>query len=147
MLLNLKYVFSHSRYYAWLRQSPLRRSLEGIYHLKYFIFILRFSWSWCKYINNNDANKFFCYSPSPFQFITTTPRYNPTQYYNFGRYLTTPADSVGRYNPARYDPSRYNPGRYDPGRYDPGKYDPGRYDPSRYDKSGRWIPDDSGKYK
>ncbi|CAG5040131.1 unnamed protein product [Parnassius apollo] len=84
--------------------------------------------------------------PSPFQFITTTSRYNPALYYNFGRYTTTASDNSGRYNPGRYDPERYNSGRYDAGRYDPGKYDPGRYDPSKYDKSGRYIPDDSGKY-
>nr|NP_001299345.1 larval cuticle protein LCP-30-like precursor [Papilio xuthus]BAG30782.1 cuticular protein CPR41B [Papilio xuthus] len=79
-------------------------------------------------------------SPTPFQFVTSTPSYN--RY--FGRYSTTPANA-GRYD-GRYDPGRYSAGRYDPGKYDPGKYDPGKYNPGKYDQSGRWIPDDSGKY-
>ncbi|XP_014363770.1 larval cuticle protein LCP-30 isoform X2 [Papilio machaon] len=79
-------------------------------------------------------------SPTPFQFVTSTPSYN--RY--FGRYSTTPANP-GRYD-GRYDPGRYSAGRYDPGKYDPGKYDPGKYNPGKYDQSGRWIPDNSGKY-
>ncbi|CAH2075280.1 unnamed protein product, partial [Iphiclides podalirius] len=53
-------------------------------------------------------------SPSPFQFLTTTPR--------------------------RYDPGKYDPGRYDPSRYDKsGKWTPdnsGAYNGDRGDRGG-----------
>ncbi|CAG9785089.1 unnamed protein product [Diatraea saccharalis] len=66
------------------------------------------------------------------------------------------AAQIGSYKPFQFNsPKRYNvvqasasastSGSYDPGRYDPGRYDPGRYNPSS-DNSGRYVPDDSGKY-
>lgn len=59
---------------------------------------------------------------------------------------------VFRYTPFQFSSTTRAPFRaiYDPSRYDPSRYDPslyvGRYNPAR-DNSGRYIPDDSGKYK
>ncbi|KPI97905.1 PREDICTED: larval cuticle protein LCP-30-like isoform X2 [Papilio xuthus] len=106
--------------------------------------------------------------PTPFQFVTTTPRYyasstasvgayDPNRFYN--------ANNAGRYNNfGRYTANRYNPGAYNAGRYDnsgryvagnTGAYNAGAYyNPTAFgqsfvnrpDNSGRYTPDNTGSY-
>ncbi|XP_041976566.1 larval cuticle protein LCP-30-like isoform X2 [Aricia agestis] len=54
--------------------------------------------------------------------------------------LAAEGDNVDTLRYLRVLPTLETSGRYDPGRYDPGRYT------SKYDNSGRYIPDDSGRY-
>ncbi|XP_014363432.2 larval cuticle protein LCP-30 [Papilio machaon] len=73
--------------------------------------------------------------PTPFQFVTTTPRY----------YASSTA-SVGAYDPNRFYNGN-NAGRYNNfGRYPANRYNPGAYNAGRYDNSGRYVAGNTGAY-
>uniref|UniRef100_A0A2H1V507 SFRICE_033555 n=1 Tax=Spodoptera frugiperda TaxID=7108 RepID=A0A2H1V507_SPOFR len=65
---------------------------------------------------------------APFTFAPTTRRYS---------YFSSTTAKPFAYNP--YNPTRYYNQKYNGD-------NAGRYDPGQYDNSGRYIPDDSGKY-